>query len=316
MAASLDVAWATLKHLPEPFVLVDDEGLVRYLNAAGERLIDRTLDAVRNRTARSVFNLREAHDLVHGETTATWVNDARLEINVTQYPVDATTNWLHLALRYPAVERRTKTRPPRPHAVSEASYEHVESGAYHEEVPAGDEFWSGRKLENIIERLPTVVVAVSKCGRHVWQNQAAFETLGSIRWSQNGLTSWLERQWGSTHGDGTPFKLSDYPIFKTSILGQDVADYETCYEGKSYLFKGAPQFDEHGTHSESNPGGSHPPRPLDLVLTRVQSAAASLRTTSPRRRGRAWRRRGTRSPSPTTSLQRRSPSGTCSRHGD
>lgn len=32
------------------------------------------------------------------------------------------------------------------------------------------------------------------------------------------------------------------------MLGQDVDDYETCFEDKSYLFSGAPQYDRDGTH--------------------------------------------------------------------
>lgn len=183
-----DFALSTLRHLPEPFLLIDEHGLIAFVNHAGERLLDCKLEGVRGRTARDFLNLREAHDLVHLETTATLINNGRLEFKVTNYPLDEATEWLHLALRFP--DGKPSKAQHRPHAHSEASFKHIESGLASQAVPVEDDYWQGERLVSILDKLPTVVAAVSKDGAHVYQNRMAFETLGSIRWSQNGLTSW------------------------------------------------------------------------------------------------------------------------------
>lgn len=248
MTLASDIASATLRHLPEPFALIDENECIQFINHAGENLLNCTLEDLQGSNVREFFNLRKAHDLVNLETSATWVNDARLEFRVTNYPVGDGKSWSHLSLRYPAENPNPRKRPFRSHTHSHIASKTIEADDSSQQLPVKDDFWQGKRLTNILDRLPTVVAAVSKDGAHVYQNQAAFETLGSIRWSQNGLTSWLERQWGSTHGDGTPFTLEEYPIYKCAILGQTVADFETCFEGKSYLFMGAPQYDEDGEH--------------------------------------------------------------------
>lgn len=248
MTLDCDIAFATLRHLPEPFALIDEDERIQFINHAGETLLKCSLADLKGNNVKDFFNLRKAHDIVNMETSATWVNDARLEFHVTQYPIGGGRNWSHLSLRFPSEITNPRKRPFRPHVHSEMSYKHIESDDKSQRSPTNDNFWQGKRLSNILDRLPTVVAAVSRDGTQVYQNQAAFQTLGSIRWSQNGLTSWLERQWGSTHADGTPFAIEEYPIYKCAILGENVADFETCFEGKSYLFMGAPQYDEHGEH--------------------------------------------------------------------
>lgn len=242
----IDFALDTLRALPDPFLLIDEQEQIRFLNTAGEKLLQCKFEQIKHKNVREYLNLRDAHEILHLETSATWVNDARLEFHCTRYPVGKARVWQHLALRYPSEDARRKAI--RPHARSELSFEHVQSGAASQSIPPDDDFWSGWKLHNILDRLPTVVVAVSKDGNHVYQNQMAFNTLGSIRWDKYGLTSWLQRQWGSTHADGTPFTLNEYPIYKCAVLGQAVENYETWFEDKIYLFQGRPQYDDDGNH--------------------------------------------------------------------
>lgn len=189
----LDFALTTLRHLPDPFLLVDDEYCISFLNIAAEELLETKLDHVYRRSAREVLNLREAHHLVHGETSVSWVNHGRLEFRVSEYQVSLEHKWWHLALSYPGGKHLRK--PQRPQLHSESSMEEIEfanDGTVQQlEHGVNDDFWKGERLENMLENLPTIVVAVSKDGAHVYQNRMAFDTLGSVRWSRTGgLTSW------------------------------------------------------------------------------------------------------------------------------
>lgn len=241
-----DWALTSLRSLPESFMLIDDRNTIRLISRAAQSMLDVTASH-EGTNANATLGLKPSHLLVDGERSMSWVRDRRVNLLTRDYPIDATTVWKHITISTNVTLR--DEQPHRPHAHSEASFAHVESALQSQRYPSDDDrYWSGQRLENVLDRLPTVVALCSKDGKHVYQNQAAFETLGSIRWNMHGLTSWLEAQWGSTHGDGRAFAIEDYPVYKAAVLEQLVDDFETNYEDKCFLFKAFPLYDDKGIH--------------------------------------------------------------------
>lgn len=106
------------------------------------------------------------------------------------------------------------------------------------------------QFPKMLDVAPYMIVAISKDGRHIYQNQFAFDTLGPQQAPHGtGPGEWIARQYaGAKYTDGTLCDAEDLPIYRAVVDGVPVNDFE-CHFGKYvYMLAARPLFDRNGEH--------------------------------------------------------------------
>ena len=102
----------------------------------------------------------------------------------------------------------------------------------------------------MLDIAPYLIVAVSKDGRHIYQNQHAFDTLGPQQAPHGaGPAEWIARQYaGATYPDGSLCDPEDLPLYRATIDGVAVSNYVCHFGDYVYMLAGRPLFDRNGEH--------------------------------------------------------------------
>ncbi|CCG82763.1 protein of unknown function, partial [Taphrina deformans PYCC 5710] len=125
-------------------------------------------------------------------------------------------------------------------------YERVER--VHDVSDSDDQDWKAIQF-SLLDELPAMIVAVSKDGRHVYQNARAHGTLGPIALASNGLDEWFNQQYkDARHPDGSVYLYQDLPLYKATINNIATDSVELYYGRYIFLLSGRPLYNKAGEH--------------------------------------------------------------------
>ncbi|BFZ55820.1 hypothetical protein PYCC9005_002861 [Savitreella phatthalungensis] len=246
-------AHASLRWVPTPLIMLDSNKLIQVVSRKAEEILDLRQEDLLGHDANDALQL-SAKGISRQFSLADRVVDTRLsngrrilfEVshvfqnendNLNNTPIDARSPivatylsvakcWRLGTLVYPVTAPESGSSP----------------GMQSERA------WAEMQTK-MLDMAPMLIVAVSKDGRHIYQNQEAFNTLGPQQQSQNGLADWIKRQYaGAMHPDGTEFVYNELPLYRASIDGEPARSVDVLFGNYYYNLTGLPLYDSHGEH--------------------------------------------------------------------
>lgn len=102
----------------------------------------------------------------------------------------------------------------------------------------------------LLDLVPAMIVAVSRDGKHIYQNALAHSTLGPITAPEvRDISSWMAQQYANAkHADGSPFDHKEMPLYQAAMMNRVSNQIEVYFGGFIYLLSGRPLYDKHGNH--------------------------------------------------------------------
>ncbi|ORY82086.1 hypothetical protein BCR37DRAFT_380016 [Protomyces lactucae-debilis] len=240
MTNDFPLAWRHLfAHAPTPLIVLNaDKVIVFVSNTAGDLLGDEPCKMegqlvgprlnLDSRTQELDLSTRTLQTRINGRLFGFSVTHARADQNGLE--------WYYLTIVHCSEAHRELYRCE------------VTSASTGGELEEGGSGWND-VAGQILEQIPAVVVALSKDGKHSYQNAFSQTLLGPIMTTEGGAEAWIERQYGSARRpDGSPFHHSALPIFRAAVDGVSQTAVECHFGDYIYLLTGRPLYNKAGQH--------------------------------------------------------------------
>lgn len=127
----------------------------------------------------------------------------------------------------------------------------VYESAKNSDLGAGDDDAEWHALQyQMLDEIPATIVAVSKDGKHIYQNAHAHATLGPIKaGSFDNISDWMIAQYeGARNADGVLLELSELPIYQAAIQNRATEQVEIHFGSYIFLLSARPLYDRSGKH--------------------------------------------------------------------
>jgi PAS domain S-box-containing protein len=224
---------------PTPLVVLSASYIVAFVSKAAEELLGLEARAVEGRLAGPLLNLDSA---TQGIDLSTRTLQTRLNGRLISYAIshatkdDGSIEWHYLSIEGCSEPHRVLYK-------ADFSKIAVDGG-----IEERDEGWA-HVAPQILEQIPALIVALSKDGKHSYQNAFAQNTLGPIMTTEGTAEAWIRRQYGSArHADGTPFHHTELPIYRAAVDGISQTAIECHFGEYIYLLAGRPLYNSAGVH--------------------------------------------------------------------